>query len=111
MRGPANALTGSIIRDNSISAETPETEAGDVVSGNFGDYQLGIYLNGARGVVPELPVGFAATEALAEDTMDPKILGYVAGGAGDEHTQRANVAAFNRLGIMPRSWWGQGSGI
>ena len=108
MRGPANALTGSIIRDNSISAETPETEAGDVVSGNFGDYQLGIYLNGARGVVPELPVGFAATEALAEDTMDPKILGYVAGGAGDEHTQRANVAAFNRLGIMPRMLVGAG---
>ena len=27
---------------------------------------------------------------------------YVAGGAGDEHTQRANVAAFDRWGLVPR---------
>ena len=72
------------------------------MGGNFGDYQLGIYMNGAQGIVPELPIGYAATEALAERVMDPKILGYVAGGAGNEHTQRANVSAFDRLGIMPR---------
>ncbi|MDM7991254.1 alpha-hydroxy-acid oxidizing protein [Arthrobacter sp. zg-Y877] len=72
------------------------------MSTNYGDYQLGIYLNGAGGVQPELPMDFAAMEALAESRMDPRILGYVAGGAGNEHTQRANVAAFERLGIMPR---------
>lgn len=72
------------------------------MSSNFGDYQLGIYLNGARGTLPDLPMGFAATEELAQVSMDPRTLGYVAGGAGDEHTQRANVAAFERLGIMPR---------
>lgn len=72
------------------------------MSSNFGDYQLGIYMNGARGILPDLPMGFAATEELAQVSMDPRTLGYVAGGAGDEHTQRANVAAFERLGIMPR---------
>ena len=30
------------------------------------------------------------------------MLSYVAGGAGDEHTQRANVAAFGQWGLMPR---------
>ena len=72
------------------------------MASNFGDYQLGIYLAGARGMTPELPIGYAATEALAESVMEPRIHGYVAGGAGNEHTQRANVAAFDRLGIMPR---------
>ena len=72
------------------------------MSSNFGDYQLGIYMNGARGVRPDLPMEFTALEELARSTMDPRILGYVAGGAGNEHTQRANVAAFERLGIMPR---------
>ena len=30
------------------------------------------------------------------------VLSYVAGGAGDEGTQRANVAAFSRWGLIPR---------
>jgi lactate 2-monooxygenase len=30
------------------------------------------------------------------------VLSYVAGGAGDEQTQRANVAAFHQWGLMPR---------
>lgn len=34
--------------------------------------------------------------------MTPKVLQYVAGGAGDEHTQRANCAAFKRWGLYPR---------
>ncbi|MCQ1955901.1 alpha-hydroxy-acid oxidizing protein [Arthrobacter sp. zg-Y826] len=72
------------------------------MSTNYGDYQLGIYMNGARGVLPDLPMSFAGMEELAEGRMDPRILGYVAGGAGNEHTQRVNVAAFERLGIMPR---------
>ena len=31
--------------------------------------------------------------------MDPVLLGYVAGGAGNEHTQRLNVSAFERWGV------------
>ena len=34
--------------------------------------------------------------------MAPELLSYVAGGAGDEHTQRANVEAFHRWGLVPR---------
>ncbi|TKK79030.1 lactate 2-monooxygenase [Herbidospora galbida] len=45
---------------------------------------------------------FADLEAKAEATLPPSIWSYVAGGAGDEHTQRANVAAFRRWGLVPR---------
>ncbi|MGH3288913.1 MAG: alpha-hydroxy-acid oxidizing protein, partial [Streptosporangiaceae bacterium] len=41
-------------------------------------------------------------EAKASAAMPPSVWSYVAGGAGDEHTQRANVTAFERWGLMPR---------
>jgi lactate 2-monooxygenase len=69
---------------------------------NFADFQLGIYLNGIGGVKPELPVAYDDLEAAACIGMDPLLRDYVAGGAGDEHTQRANVSAFQRWGIVPR---------
>jgi lactate 2-monooxygenase len=68
----------------------------------FGDFQNEIYFDGLRGVVPSLPVSFAELAARAERALPPSILSYVAGGAGDEHTQRANVAAFGQWGLMPR---------
>ena len=34
--------------------------------------------------------------------LDPEVLTYVAGGAGDEHTQARNVSAFDRYGLVPR---------
>ena len=69
---------------------------------NFGDFQLEIYIDGLSGVRPALPIGYAALEARAAAALSPEILSYVAGGAGNEHTQRANVAAFDRLGLIPR---------
>jgi lactate 2-monooxygenase len=69
---------------------------------NFADFQMGIYLNGIGGVKPELPVSYDALEAAASAVLDPVLLDYVAGGAGDEHTQRTNVTAFHRWGIVPR---------
>ena len=68
----------------------------------YGDFQLEIYLGGLGGVVPNLPVSFAELEARAAHALPPSVLSYVAGGAGDEHTQRANVAAFGQWGLMPR---------
>ena len=68
----------------------------------YGDLQLEIYLAGLGGVVPHLPVSFAELEARAGRALPPSVLSYVAGGAGDEHTQRANVAAFTQWGLMPR---------
>ena len=68
----------------------------------FGDYQNEIYLLGLAGVVPTLPMAFAEWEAKAEAALPPSVWSYVAGGAGDEHTQRANACAFNRWGLVPR---------
>ncbi|MDN5666990.1 MAG: alpha-hydroxy-acid oxidizing protein [Renibacterium salmoninarum] len=69
---------------------------------NFGDYQMGIYLAGAAGRKPALPIAFEGLEAAAHQVLDPELLGYVAGGAGDERTQRLNVEAFAQWGLMPR---------
>ncbi|QXC60887.1 alpha-hydroxy-acid oxidizing protein [Aquihabitans sp. G128] len=69
---------------------------------NYGDWQLSIYFNGLDGVRPELPMSFADLERRAEAEMTEQLWSYVAGGAGDERTQRANVAAFDRWGLVPR---------
>lgn len=69
---------------------------------NYGDWQLGTYLAGLEGTRPEIPMHFAELARRAEEEMAPEIWSYVAGGAGDEHTQDANVRAFRRYGLMPR---------
>ncbi|WP_406435789.1 alpha-hydroxy-acid oxidizing protein [Streptomyces sp. NBC_00631] len=68
----------------------------------FADYQNEIYLDGLRGVVPPFPMSYADLEPLALAALPPSVRSYVAGGAGDERTQRANVSAFERWGLMPR---------
>ncbi|WP_227983304.1 alpha-hydroxy-acid oxidizing protein [Nocardia spumae] len=72
----------------------------------FGDFQNEIYFQGLRGVVPEYPVAHAELEERARAAMPPSIWSYVAGGAGDERTQRANVTAFDRWGLIPRMFVG-----
>ncbi|GAB4585832.1 alpha-hydroxy-acid oxidizing protein [Nocardia sp. IFM 10818] len=72
----------------------------------FGDYQNEIYFNGLRGVVPTLPVHFAELRDRARAALPPSIWSYVAGGAGDERTQDANVTAFDRWGLVPRMFVG-----
>ncbi len=72
------------------------------MTAQFGDFQNEIYAGGLRGLRPALPMAFADLEARAESALPPSIWSYVAGGAGDEHTQRANVAAFLRWGLVPR---------
>jgi len=78
------------------------TEPGPAPAAPYGDFQLEIYLAGLSGIVPSLPMSFAELESRAEHALPPSVLSYVAGGAGDEHTQRANVAAFGQWGLMPR---------
>ncbi|OBG13289.1 lactate 2-monooxygenase [Mycolicibacterium celeriflavum] len=68
----------------------------------FGNYQFEIYLQGLSGIVPKLPMTFAEWEAKAESAMPPSVYSYVAGGAGDERTQRLNRSAFDSWGLMPR---------
>ncbi|GAA3871686.1 hypothetical protein GCM10023084_25840 [Streptomyces lacrimifluminis] len=72
----------------------------------FADYQNEIYLNGLGGVLPSFPMEFAELADRARAALPPSVWSYVAGGAGDEHTQRANVAAFQRWGLIPRMFVG-----
>ena len=48
------------------------------------------------------PLNVADFERLAEERLDAGVFGYIAGGAGDEHTLRANVDAFRRVALRPR---------
>jgi lactate 2-monooxygenase len=69
---------------------------------NYGDYQIEIYFQGLSGVRSALPMTYSELEARAGAALSPELLSYVAGGAGNEHTQRLNVEAFDRWGLMPR---------
>ncbi|WP_210587691.1 alpha-hydroxy-acid oxidizing protein [Streptomyces sp. GESEQ-35] len=68
----------------------------------YGTYQDEIYKDGLRGVVPRFPMTYDELEPLAQASMPASVRSYVAGGAGDERTQRANVTAFERWGLIPR---------
>ncbi|MGW3561270.1 alpha-hydroxy-acid oxidizing protein, partial [Streptomyces sp. NPDC000963] len=69
---------------------------------HFGDYQNEIYFEGLFGTVPALPMTFAELESKARSALSPSLWSYVAGGAGDEHTQEANATAFRKWGLVPR---------
>jgi isopentenyl diphosphate isomerase/L-lactate dehydrogenase-like FMN-dependent dehydrogenase len=77
--------------------------ADDIDMGSpLGAYSTEIYLRGLDGVRPDLPTDpnrleDAARAVLAEEPFD-----YVAGGAGTGATMRANRAAFDRYGLVPR---------
>ena len=69
---------------------------------SFGDYQLEIYFQGLSGIQPSLPMSFDELQSRAEQAMSPSVWSYVAGGAGDELTQRSNATAFHSWGLIPR---------
>lgn len=68
----------------------------------FGDYQIELYLGALGGVLPAHPFDHAELERNALAALPPELRTYVAGGAGDEATQRANVEAFARYAVIPR---------
>lgn len=68
----------------------------------FGDFQLDIYRNGLRGILPDLPTDFATLQRRASEAMPASVRDYVMGGCGDEHTQELNVSAFHHWGMIPR---------
>lgn len=72
----------------------------------FGDYQFEIYLQGLAGVLPTFPMTYTELEAKAAAALSPSVWSYVAGGAGDERTQRMNVTAFDGWGLIPRMFVG-----
>ncbi|RPE28760.1 alpha-hydroxy-acid oxidizing protein [Kitasatospora cineracea] len=72
------------------------------MSPQFGDYQNEVYFEALFGVAPKFPMTYEGLAERARHALAPELWSYVAGGAGDEHTQRANVAAFGRWGLVPR---------
>ncbi len=61
-----------------------------------------IYRAGVYGRTPRVPTVARALQRAARRRLDARAYAYVAGGAGDEATQRANRAAFDRWVVVPR---------
>ncbi|MGW8530308.1 MULTISPECIES: alpha-hydroxy-acid oxidizing protein [Nocardiopsidaceae] len=70
---------------------------------HFAQYQDGVYADATNGDLPRLPYHHEALRDLAEKAMEPGPFGYVEGSAGRERTADANVAAFARYALRPRS--------
>ena len=64
--------------------------------------QTSIYLGGVSGQQPRVPVDFGRLQAKARRAMDRRAYAYIAAGAGNEETLKANRAAFERWRIVPR---------
>lgn len=61
-----------------------------------------IYRAGVLGRRPDVPTDFGELEARAHARLTPRAWAYVAGGAGEGATMRANREAFDRWRIVPR---------
>lgn len=70
---------------------------------DFSQYQDGVYANATNGDLPHLPYHYEQLRDLAAEKMEPGPFGYVEGSAGRERTADANVAAFTRYALRPRS--------
>jgi lactate 2-monooxygenase len=64
--------------------------------------QDAIYRAGVYGRHPRVPTVYRALAGEARRRLGARAYGYVAGGAGDEDTQRADRAAFDRWAVVPR---------
>ncbi|WP_166134366.1 alpha-hydroxy-acid oxidizing protein [Nocardioides ochotonae] len=68
----------------------------------YGDYQIELYFAALQGVLPRMPFDHGELERDALAAMPPELRSYIAGGSGDESTQRGNVEAFQRWALVPR---------
>ncbi|MEO3999960.1 alpha-hydroxy-acid oxidizing protein [Mesorhizobium sp. CAU 1732] len=64
--------------------------------------QMEVYVTGAGGARPLVPVSPPALEEKAARTMSREACAYIIGGAGSEATMAANRAAFDRWRFVPR---------
>jgi lactate 2-monooxygenase len=83
-------------------ALTSVSSRGNKSDAQYGDYQFDIYFDGLEGRVPKYPLDYPSLERAAAEVLPSFVYSYVAGGCGDERTQRANVDAFSRYAIVPR---------
>src|SRR4051812_39451026 len=74
----------------------------DASPGPGRERQAAIYRDGVFGRKPRVPTDPAALEAAARRKASVRGWAYVAGGAGEGATMRANRAAFDRWAIVPR---------
>ena len=72
------------------------------MSTNFGDFQWSVYGDALRGITSRYPFDFESIERKAFEALPDWVYRYVSAAAGDGRTQRANVDAFSRYGIIPR---------
>src|SRR6478609_6639115 len=72
------------------------------MSKNFGDFQWSVYGDALRGITSRYPFDFESIERKAIDALPDWVYRYVSAASGDGRTQRANVDAFSRYGIVPR---------
>ncbi|AZK97986.1 MULTISPECIES: alpha-hydroxy-acid oxidizing protein [Streptomyces] len=68
----------------------------------YAGYQDQIYRSGTAGRRPPFTTDHSRLERAARDVMAPQAYGYIAGAAGSEATMRANRAAFDHHGLVPR---------
>jgi lactate 2-monooxygenase len=68
----------------------------------FASYGAEIYFHGLADQRPVLPTDPSRLEDAARTVLEDGPFGYVAGGAGAGATMRANRAAFDRYGFVPR---------
>jgi isopentenyl diphosphate isomerase/L-lactate dehydrogenase-like FMN-dependent dehydrogenase len=61
-----------------------------------------VYRAGVYGHRPRVPTAARTLQQRAKRALNARAYAYVAGGAGDEATQRANRAAFDRWAVVPR---------
>jgi L-lactate dehydrogenase (cytochrome) len=61
-----------------------------------------VYRAGVFGHHPLVPVAARKLQTRAKQALNARAYAYVAGGAGDEATQRDNRAAFDRWAVVPR---------
>jgi L-lactate dehydrogenase (cytochrome) len=61
-----------------------------------------VYRAGVYGHRPRVPVAARALQARAKQALNARAYAYVAGGAGDEVTQRSNRTAFDKWAVVPR---------
>jgi lactate 2-monooxygenase len=69
---------------------------------NFGDFQWSVYGDAVRGISSRYPFDFESIERKAFDALPDWVYRYVSAAAGDGRTQRANIDAYSRYGIIPR---------
>src|ERR1700743_3688666 len=69
---------------------------------NFGDFQMGVYADALKGVNSRYPFDYQSIERKAAEALPDWVYRYVSAAAGDGRTQRANIAAYSRYGIVPR---------